>query len=82
MSCCRKTNIQTNDKSEITKLNDCDSSNNIFSGGMSTFIKAIKTQNSPYKWFIGGIHGLLKCTTGKTCYSDENIIQNREICKN
>jgi hypothetical protein len=34
-----------------------------------------------FNWFRDGITGIVKCLTGTTLYTDEEIIKNRDVCR-
>lgn len=52
-------------------------SNNI----INNTAEAFKKQTDKFQWFRDGITGIVKCLTGNTLYSDDDIIKNRNICR-
>jgi hypothetical protein len=44
-------------------------------------VKASIEQPDKIRWFKDGLTGILKCIDGQTLYSDEVIVQNRNICR-
>jgi hypothetical protein len=44
-------------------------------------VKAVVQQPDKIKWFKDGVSGIIKCVDGQTIYTDEQIVQNREGCR-
>lgn len=60
-----------NDKFKGTKPN----------GIFSNLVAAGANQNNKVAWFFDGVAGIAKCIAGKTIYSDQEIKDNRQSCK-
>lgn len=45
------------------------------------FVEAASQQPNKFKWFRDGITGIVKCLTGNSIYSDEDIVKNRDVCR-
>ena len=43
--------------------------------------KAVVQQPNTIKWFKDGVTGIIKCIEGKTLYSDEQIVKQRDVCR-
>lgn len=53
----------------------------ISKGLVSNLVEAGKKQPDRFKWFRDGVSGIVKCLTGHSLYSDDDIIKNRDICR-
>jgi hypothetical protein len=51
-------------------------------GGVVKNLKEAASQNpNPFNWFRDGLTGIVKCLTGQTLYTDEEIVKNRDVCR-
>lgn len=48
----------------------------------TNLVTAAVQQPDVIKWVKDGTTGLLKCLEGKTLYTDQEIVKNREMCRN
>lgn len=48
---------------------------------VSNLVEAASSQSDKFKWFRDGITGIVKCWAGQTKYSDEEIVKNRNFCR-
>ena len=47
----------------------------------TNLVKAAIAQPDAIKWFKDGVTGLIKCIGHDTPYTDEQVINNREVCR-
>lgn len=50
-------------------------------GPLRNLIEAGGQQTDKFSWFRDGITGIVKCFTGQSKYSDEDIVKNRDVCR-
>lgn len=48
---------------------------------VTNLVEAAKTQPDKIKWFKDGVSGIIKCIGEKQSYTDQEIIQNRDVCR-
>lgn len=53
----------------------------IINNPVKNIASAAISQSNVFRWFRDGITGLVKCFTGSSLYSDEDIIKNRDVCR-